>query len=50
MKSDRCEASLINQCVCETVLMTQVKCDQCVTVETLILLGLVVVLIYSSLL
>ena len=38
----------MDQCVCVTVLMTQVKFAQCVTVETLV--GLVVVLIHSSLL
>ena len=52
MKCDQCEVVLRGrQCAaCETVPMTQVKSAQCVSVETLSLVGQEVVLILSSLL
>ena len=51
MKCDQCEVVLMGQCAaCETVPMTQVKSAQCVSVETLSLVGQEVALISSSLL
>ena len=51
MKCDQCEIALMAQCAaCETVPMTQVKSAQCVSVETLVLVGQEVALISSSLL
>ena len=51
MKCDQCEIVLMTQCAaCETVLMSQVKSAQCVSAETLVLVGQEVALISSSLL
>ena len=51
MKCNQYEIVLMAQCAaCETVLVNQVKSAQCVSVETLVLVGQEVALISSSLL